>query len=85
MVLNARPGIFGHEVGGRIPNQLGGCIAVYQFCPLVDLQDDRRGHGQVGDEDADGHIFEQVAVALLASLVPAIGLVSHHVKFIPST
>jgi len=57
---DGRPGIFWHQVGGRHPHQLGGRIAVDPLRPPVGLQDGQRGHGQVGDKDADGHVLEVV-------------------------
>ena len=72
------PGFFGYQVGSRHACELGGRVAVDQLRPPVGLQDDRRGRGQVGDEDADGHVLEQVAVPLLAGTARALRLAGHH-------
>ncbi len=53
-----RRGCFGYQVGGRHPHQLGGRIAIDQFCPPVHLDNGRRDHGQVDDEDANGGVIE---------------------------
>src|ERR1019366_7437262 len=71
-VLDVCPALFGHEAVGWIPHHLGGRVAVDQFRPPVDLQNDRRDNGQVGDEDADGRVFEQAAVASLAAVAGAV-------------
>ena len=77
-VLDGQPGLLGHQVGSRHPRQLGGRVAVDQFRAPIGLQDDRRGHGQVDDEDADRHVLEQVAIPSLAGTVRAIQLAGHH-------
>lgn len=72
-----RSGLFGHQVGGRHSHQLGGRVAVNQLRPPVDLQDGRGNHGQVGNEDADGHVLEQVAVTLFAGPARTVRLAGH--------
>ena len=83
-VLDVFPGFFRHELDCWLPNQLGSLVPVDQLRPPVDLQDDGRGHCQVDDEDADGHIFEKVAVALLASQADATRLMRDHAESILS-
>jgi hypothetical protein len=79
-----RPGSFWEQLGSRHAHQLGCCVAIDQLHLAVSLQDDRGGNGQVGNKDADGHMLEQVSIALLAGLAGPIGLVSHHDNFAPS-
>jgi hypothetical protein len=78
-----RQGLLRHQLGGWHPHQLGGRVAVDQFCLPVDLLDGRRAHGQVDDKDAEGRVLEQVAVALFAGLACVIGLVGRHAEFVP--
>ncbi len=80
---DGRHGLGRHQAVGRHAHQLGGRVAVDQFCPPVSFQDGRRAHGQVDDEDADGRVLEQVAVALLATLAAATSLAGQNAQLTP--
>ncbi len=66
---NGRFDLCGRQLGSRHSCQLGGRIAEYQLCLPVGFQNDCRCCAQVDDEDTDGRVVEQMAVAPVAELV----------------